>query len=260
MANDPAAFSGKRPLIIRRRRPGDSLIAMLRALGANPMELPVMRMASPDEVSRASSDQVFAELSRFSMAVFTSPYAAERVLAELRKRHLTIPTSCRCLAVGQATAAVLRAHGHEVMAPGRDMTSEGVLKLSSLLSLEDEIIVIFRGEGGRRVMDQEFAARGATVISCPLYRREPDPTHRQVLLEAIRDDAFDVVVAHSGELLDNLAAELPGNVLTQLLSHSVVVPHSRVADKARDLGAQRVEVADNASSDAIVSALARCYS
>lgn len=260
MSHDSIDFSGKRPLIVRRQRPGDSLIATLVSSGAAPLELPVMRMVPPDAASQNLADQVFENLARFSIAVFTSPYLAERVLDELQKRHLKMPTDWRCLAVGQGTANVLRAAGYEVMAPERDMTSEGVLELSRLPSMADQQVVIFRGEGGRRVMDQKFAARGAIITSCPLYRRELDPSHRQILHDAIRHRSFDVVVVHSGELLDNLTALLPDDLLKQLFEHRLLVPHPRVANTARSCGAQQIEIAENASTDAIIAALVRCYS
>lgn len=254
------SWLGRRPLIVRKQRDGDALIARLKARDAEPLELPVMRMGAPGPAEQIAAERVFGRLDSYTMAVFISPYVAERVLAELQQRRLTLSPVCRCLAVGQGTAAVLRAAGHEVTAPSLDMTSEGLLELPELADLSGEAVIIFRGEGGRRVMDQVFRERGATVTGCLLYRREADPSHREMLIQAIHEDAFDVVVVHSGELLDNLVTLLPKNVLQHLLQHTLIVPHARVADKARRLGAGRIEIASNASSDAIEAALARCYS
>lgn len=250
----------KRPLIVRKLRGDDALIERLQGRGARPLQIPVMRMAPPSPEHQRASEQVFAQLDSYTMAAFISPYVAELVLQELKQRALTLPTGCHCLAVGQGTAAVLRDAGYEVTAPGLEMTSEGLLDMPELSILGGENIVIFRGEGGRRVMDQAFTQRGARVTSCLLYRREPDPTHRAALLQAILDGAFDSVVIHSGELLSNMAALLPSDALQKLLRHPLIVPHARVAATARAFGAREVEIARNASTDAIEAALTQCYS
>lgn len=257
---DGDILHGRRPLIVRKRRRDDALIARLKMRGARPLEVPVMRMGAPDPVHQAAAEQVFQQLQDYTMAAFISPYVAELVLAELERRHLQLAPACHCLAVGQGTAAVLRDAGYEVTAPGLDMTSEGLLEMSQLADLSGENIVIFRGEGGRRVMDQAFVQRGARITSCLLYRREPDLDQRDSLLQAVRENAFDAVVVHSGELLSHMAALLPDDALAQVLRYPLVVPHARVADKARDLGAEQVEIACNASTDAIEAALAQCYS
>ena len=259
MTAEHDSLRGKRPLIIRKLR-HDALIERLRKRGAEPLQIPVMRMGPSAPEYQNAAERVFGGLDRFTLAAFISPYVAELVLQELRKRSLTLPAACHCLAVGQGTAAILRDAGYTVTAPDLDMTSEGLLEMPELASLKGQEIVIFRGEGGRRVMDEAFVQRGASVTSCVLYRREPDPTHRDVLLQAVRDNAFDAVVIHSGELLSNMAALLPDEALETVLRYPLIVPHERVAAKARGLGARRIEIACNASTDAIEATLTRCYS
>lgn len=260
MSAERDILHGRRPLIVRKQRPDDALIERLKRRGAQPLEIPVMRMGPPDPTHQAAAEQVFQQLEDYTMAAFISPYVAELVLTELARRHLTLPSTCHCLAVGQGTAAVLREAGYDVTAPGLDMTSEGLLEMPGLSNLSGENIVIFRGEGGRRVMDQAFTGRGARITSCLLYRREPDPARRDDLLQAIQKNAFDAVVLHSGELLDNMAVLLPDDAMQQVLKYPLVVPHARVADKARALGAEQIETACNASTDSIEAALAQCYS
>ncbi len=253
-------LQGRRPLILRRRRPDDTLVAALIRLGAHPLEIPVMRMAPADAASAEILASVLRDPNRFAAAVFTSPFAAQRALEAFAAHGQSMPAHWQCLAVGQATAEVLRAEGREVLAPEQDMTSEGVLALDGLSALEHHELVIFRGEGGRRAMDTGFAARDIRVTSCPLYRREADPSHRTELLRAIEQRDFDAVILHSGELLDHLLALIPASAVAALGDIPWVVPVERLADRLHAAGMARVEIADNASPAAIVSALCRCYS
>ena len=73
-------------------------------------------------------------------------------------------------------------------------------------------------------------------------------------------ESVDLVVAHSGELLENLLAVVVENQRPILMSLPILVPSERVSDIAIGLGFRTVICAGSALPEDMVSALRGWYS
>jgi uroporphyrinogen-III synthase len=154
--------------------------------------------------------------------------------------------SARVLAVGARTVAVLAEFGITAAAP-QQPTSEGLLELDALRQVSSRRVLLVRGVGGRRLLADALAARGADVEQFECYRREA--------VEAV-DLAVagcDVIVAGSGDGLREAArlwraaggrADVP-----------VLVPSARVADLAVALGFSRIHDCAGADDGAVLAGL-----
>src|SRR5699024_2238767 len=79
------------------------------------------------------------------------------------------------LAVGEATAAEIRAAGLTPEYPTHGFNSEAVLALPCLAQVAEKRILICRGEDGRDWLATRLRERGADVDILSFYRRPPAP-------------------------------------------------------------------------------------
>lgn len=218
----------------------------------------VMRIepvTSDAEVQAVKS--VILDFDQYQKALFVSRNAAHFASQWLDEYWPQWPVGVECFAVGRGTAEALAKVDIPVHALGDDnspMNSENLLAEPALHDVAGEKVVIFRGRGGRELMTQTLASRGASVRHCELYHRtvvlESGPPLRRWLAAA---GAADLITVHSGESLSNLydLAERESSI-ERLLGLPLLVPGQRVANQARELGFTNVLQARNAGNQAML--------
>lgn len=192
--------------------------------------------------------------------IFISGNAVRFGLPWIRDHWPTWPPALRCYAVGEGTAASLRAEGLAVLTPGARMTSEGLLALPTLSDVAGEGVVIVKGEGGRRELAQRLSARGARVHDLVCYRRGTPAIDPAALRQQLARDGVRAILVSSAEALAKLSALLRSRETHKLPPVTLIVPSARVASAAADAGWPRVRVAANAADDAMLAALERWWS
>jgi uroporphyrinogen-III synthase len=224
----------------------------LQPLGATVFVFPSLAIIDPADTGLL--DRTIAELDRFTLGIFVSANAVERGLGAVRERR-EWPPGLRVAAVGGATAQALRDAGHqEVVVPATGADSEALLALPQLQSVEGKDIIVFRGEGGRELIAEVLTGRGARVTCLTCYRRvrpEGDPAP---LLAAWRSGKVDAVSAMSAESLANFLEMVGAEGRTLMQTTTLLVPHPRIAERARRLGLVKVAVT-GAAADGLALAL-----
>jgi uroporphyrinogen-III synthase len=179
-------------------------------------------------------------LEGFDLALFVSPTAVDRAFRLVREW----PPALRYAAIGRGTLRALEARGvREVLAPERGADSEALLALAPMQNVAGERIAIFRGEGGRELLGETLAARGAQVEYVECYRRVLPKADSAALLAAWAQGALHAVTVSSAEGFENLLALLGDAGRPRLLATPLFVPHERIAERARAHGAREVIVA-----------------
>ena len=212
-------------------------------------------MEEPDSGSR----QCLLHLDGFGHVIFISANAVRFGLDWIDDYWPQLPAGLHWYAIGERTAAMLTARGLAPLTPGDNMTSEGLLALPSLQSVQGDRVLIVRGVGGRETLRQALEARGAHVDSLVCYQRRPVSLIPGALAADLEREAVELVLLSSGEGLAHFTALLPPGETTKLQELTVVVPSQRVAESAHALGWQRVQVADNATDDAMIEAVRAWY-
>lgn len=110
-------------------------------------------------------------IQRYEIAVLTSPNVAVLLLEALAEVSRDVLAGVTWLAVGEATAQVLRNAGLHVECPEQGFDSEALLALSPLERVRGRRVLLVRGEGGRGLLAPTLQERGALLDEAVLYRR-----------------------------------------------------------------------------------------
>lgn len=145
----------------------------------------------------------------YQALIIISPSAARMGLAHYAASYdcdacQPLMPSMPVIAVGEATAQVLRQAGWQVICP-EVMSNEGMLNIPVIDSLHTgQRVLIWRGQGGRRLLDNSLTSRQVAVDSIAWYvRRCPDvlaQQYQQFCLQLSQEATYcPVVLISSGE-------------------------------------------------------------
>jgi uroporphyrinogen-III synthase len=250
------SLAGKRVVITRPRGQAENLARLVREAGGEPLCVPaieILPLADP-----APFHALAARLADFDLAIFVSRNAVRSALDLLGGRPW--PAGLQVATVGQGSKEELEQRGFArvvppVIAPAAQSDSEALLALPELAQVKGRRIVIFRGDGGRQLLGETLARRGALVEYAACYRRVR-PAGAGELCGAWRGD-IDAVTVSSAEGLVNFLQML-GKDAVRMAEIPVFVPHPRVAEEAARRGLRRVIVAGPRDAE-MLAALAACF-
>ena len=193
----------------------------------------------------------------FDLVVFVSVSAVEHGARHVRKGPTT-----RIAAIGRATSAALAAANLPAdIVPERGFDSEALLAHPDLEHASPTRVAIMRGDGGREVLRDAFAARGALVETREVYRRERpiiEPARLAQIESAWASDGVDVVTITSVQTLQHLLEMLSERGRELLRATAILVASRRIEEAARGLGLRGdVLLAEGADDAAMIGALAR---
>ena len=244
---------GKRVLVTRAAEQAATFSRRLRALGAEPIELPAIEIAPP--VTFDPLDAALARLSDYAWIIFTSPNAVDAFFARLESRG----DDARALggvmlaAIGTATAASLRLYGlHADFVPERFVAEE---VLTGLLErgAANARILLPRAAQARDVLPDGLREAGAEVDVVPVYRTIPGNPSPEAMGQ-VRAGNVDIVTLTSSSTAQNLATMLGGQI--DALRQALVACISPVtAATARKVGFQVDIVASEHTLPGLIAAI-----
>ena len=225
-------LAGRTVLVTRPKHQAAVLSHAIRAAGGQVFEFPALDIEGVPAEALSGS---LANVALADILVFISPNAAQFGMSAIRAAdHL--PSGVSIFAVGPGTARELGALGVSAVVTPVGQDSEALLALSQLQQVAGKRVVIVRGVGGRPLMAETLAARGAEVHFLECYRRNRPQTDATALLSHWQSGGIDAVTITSAETLHNLAALL-GKIGVPLLAHTpLFAPHEKIAEAARQFG------------------------
>jgi uroporphyrinogen-III synthase/uroporphyrinogen III methyltransferase/synthase len=162
-------LAGRRVLVTRALHQAGSLSDGLRALGAEPVEVPVLEICPP--ASFVAMDEALRRLGSYDWLILTSAntvraLAARAVSLGLSQEGL-VPL--RVAAIGEATAAAAREAGWQVsFVPEKYVAESLVAGLQT--QAEGQRILLARAEVARDVIPNALRAAGVEVDVVDAYR------------------------------------------------------------------------------------------
>lgn len=168
----------------------------------------------------------------------------------------------RVAAIGRGTAAALATMQLPAdIVPEERFDSEALLSHEALAHSPPGRIAIVRGDGGRELLRDTFAARGAQVETREVYRRarpQPDPMELERIETLWAEDGVDIITLTSVQTLEHLLAMLSERGRELLFNAALLVASRRIAEAARTLGLRGdVLLAQGADDASMIAALGR---
>lgn len=246
-----------RPVVLVTRPAGQEevLCATLQRAGYQTLALPLIAIEALANL--APQQRTFLEnLDHYQHVIFVSSNAVRFGMNLIGDCWPQLPLDLNWYTVGEGSALQLAEYGVTVQRPAVEMTSEGLLELAALQSLQTHKVLIIKGVGGRVFLRDALSRRGALVDQLACYQRLCPDRPKGDLFEQIRDNNCQVMLLSSGEGLLNMVSLLSGDELAALAHLPLILPSERVAEQAREFGFIDLTVARNASDQEMAATLA----
>jgi uroporphyrinogen-III synthase len=253
--NEDRALGGIGVLITRPAHQAGNLIELVEGAGGIAIAFPTIEIVPPTDPGPLLA--ALDRLAEFDLAVFISPNAVEQTFGWLRSQRRLWPSGLPVAAVGRASARALERFGAPgALVPDGRYDSEALLALAALQRVTGKRIAIFRGDGGRELLGDTLAQRGATVSYVESYRRVRPRADATTLIEAWQRGEIHVVSVTSTEGLRNLYHMLGDTGRGWLLHAPIVVLSEAQAAVCRELGcAAAALIATEATDEAILETI-----
>jgi uroporphyrinogen III methyltransferase/synthase len=240
---------GQRVVVTRARAQASELARRLDALGAEPIELPAIRIEprlDSDEVRRAVES-----LHAYALVCLTSANGANLLFEAMaaQGRDARALANASVAAIGAGTEAALAAHGVLADIVPERFVGEELVETLDRLDLQGRPVLIARAAEARELLPDALRKKGAQVDVVTLYEtvaEEPDPEALERAREA------DFITFTSSSTVRNFV-EAAGNGLPEkarIVSIGPVTSQAiRDAGLAVDVEAERHDI------DGLVGAL-----
>lgn len=247
---DNQDLRGRIVVITRPAGTATALARRVRARGGLPLLLPglALRGVADPASARAGLRAALAD----ELVIFTSPAAVRHAGA-----LMPLQTAASVLAVGQGTARALRRHGIAAPLAPQRQDSEGLLEHPALHDLGGRRVALIGAPGGRGVLREQLAVRGAQLRELHVYRRVPPRLDRRHVAALLQLPASARVLLSSAEALQNLRQLLPPPAWARLCAATAVVSSERLDAAARAAGFTRTTLAASALSADLLDAAMR---
>ena len=231
---------GRTILVTRPREQAGRLARLIEEAGGRAHLFPAI------EIADVPAPAALGKLHEFDLAIFVSPTA----VAKAMQRVNSWPRPLRVATVGSGTRREVEKYGiSDVIAPSAGADSEALLALPELQQMAGRRVVILRGDGGRALLGDTLAARGARVEYATCYRRlAPEAPARPW-----QRGELAAITISSGQGLENLFDVLDPQMLR---STPLFVPHPRIAEQARSLAARTVVLAGHTDEEMLEALMA----
>lgn len=246
--NQAIPLSNKTILVTRPAGREANLRRLIEGAAGTVIHYPVYSIQPPPELEIQQLIRLREQLHSFSMAIFISPTAVEQsqLYFPVLPEHLII------VSIGSKTTQALEQQNIHVDIEAPEHNTESLLRSAEfqMPQLQGQRILIFRGHGGRALLGDTLVHRGAQIRYVEIYQRQIPP-HPPLNEQQI--NSLDAITISSNEGLDNLVTLMEDPSL--LIDVPLIVPSSRAKTLARQHGFKTIISAENATDEAMFSAL-----
>ncbi|MBI5155173.1 uroporphyrinogen-III synthase, partial [Candidatus Poribacteria bacterium] len=199
-------LGGKRVLITRDEDADGPLSVALRALGADPLCLPLIRHVPPEDPEPLEA--AARAIAEFDWIVFTSARAVDVLSAKIGGGAPLSAVRASIACVGPATARRVEHHGGHASWVSAGASAESLLRdLQAVGLCADQRVLFPRADKARETMAPGLRRLGAKLTEVIAYRTVPGGESRSVL-EALRGGTVDAVLFCSPSAVEGLCETL----------------------------------------------------
>jgi uroporphyrinogen III methyltransferase/synthase len=194
---------GLRIVVTRARAQASGVAGTLRALGADVVELPAIRIEP--RIETAEVRDAIADLHSYALVCLTSPNGVQLLFEAMaaQGRDARALANATVAAIGPGTAAALGGRGVIADVVPERSIAESLVEALGGLDVSNRPVLVARATEARDVIPDALRERGASVDVVPLYEtvaEDPEPA----ALDAAQD--ADYVTFTSSSTVRNLLA------------------------------------------------------
>jgi len=166
---------GRRVAVTRARAQASGFASRLRALGAEVVEAPVIRIV-PRAIEGELAGTIEA-IDRYAVLCLTSPNGATLLFDALRAtgRDARALAGVTVAAIGPGTAAELARHGIVADVVPERSVAEALVEALESVPVEGREVLVARAAQARDLLPEALSARGAEVHVAALYDTVAEP-------------------------------------------------------------------------------------
>lgn len=201
-------LAGRRIVVTRTREQAGELRRRLEALGAEVLELPLIRVSADVDAERR--DEVFAEMGCYEWIVFTSANGVRFFFAAFfeKFRDIRAVGGARFAAVGPTTARALADLHLEVEVMPTQHVGEALVEaLLAHQSMDSVRVLVVTGNRNRDVVVSGLHDARAIVDQLPVYRTEATDLKGDPIAGEYRRAGADALLFTSASGVESFVAQ-----------------------------------------------------
>jgi uroporphyrinogen-III synthase/uroporphyrinogen III methyltransferase/synthase len=249
-------LAGKRVLVTRAAHQAGKLSEGLRALGVEPVEVPVIEIRPPEDLRPL--DQALRTLDSYDWLILTSANTV-RALAE-RAAALGVSFAATAqlnvAAVGEATAAAARKAGFAVALVPESYVAESLTE-SLALHTRGKKVLLARSAVARDVIPHALRAAGATVDVVDAYRNVMPESAPALLREALQKGIAAAALTSSSSVTHLADAARQAGIEFPFAGVAAISIGPITSQTLRDLGWQPAAEASPSDVPGLIQAVTR---
>lgn len=240
-------------IVTRPKAQAASLLERIKAHNGQSFWLPLLTINYPH--NKKGAKNIIHKSAQNDYYLFTSPNA----VLYAKKLGFSFPKEKQYIALGKGTEHHLKEEGvdskHLITGP-KPYTSEALLAFLKAYPLKEQSILIFSGEGGRRLLGDGLHAQGAKTKYVDVYRRvRPTSLNLNPITTYIKEHPVLLTIT-SEEAFQTLLPFLQEQALLHQLS-TIIVGSERLASIVKKAGFSRPIVAASALEEDLWQAITR---
>ena len=253
---DTKPLFGKRVLVTRSRELASALSARLRALGAEPVEYPTIKIVPPEDLEPL--DRVIRSLPSYDWVIFTSVNGVDSFIGRLLAMGLDVRAMAgvKLGAIGPATASELQRRCLRVDYVPQTYVAEAIVE--GMDGVAGARMLLPRAELARPALAQGLEARGAVVDEVTAYRTLPDQPSGKIK-GILQGETLDIITFTSSSTVRNLVSAVEAEVgegWRAALGKAVIACIGPItSETAQELGITVDVVADEHTIEGLVEAI-----
>lgn len=252
-------LSGRRIAVTRAREQASELAGKLTALGAEVIELPLIRVTK--HIEKETLVDVLMELGGYDWIVFTSPNGVRFFFEEFLRIYDDIRSLglLRFACVGEGTAAEIRARHIRVECMPKVATAEALAdELIATDSLDNAKVLVITGNLNRETLVEKLEGARAIVDRLQVYKTEKTDLGDDPAAADFRAHGADAILFASSSAADSFVNQAGALKLetgaTRPLAGSI---GEQTSETMKKVGIPVDFVAKEPSLDALVAALVK---
>lgn len=191
-----STLQGKTILVTRAVHQAEEFSSALRALGANVVEFPTIRIGDPD--SWEDLDRCIQKLDQYHGIIFTSANAVEKFFQRVHSDTRSIFREKTLYAVGVKTQEALRTYHDAITIIPEQFTANGLLAMLKTADVEGKRFLHPRGNRSRDIVRNGLEKFGALIDECIVYKTEyANPSTALVIHDMLENKAVHLITFFS---------------------------------------------------------------